>query len=587
VHGEREELGTEHVPKTEARLVPGAFGDPFRIVEALPCTAPWLSGLPYLYVCGSPPESVGYSIDGVPVPLLFHVGAGPSILAPALVDSVDLYPGAYPAQYGRYAGAVIAGATVPADTERAHAEVDARVFDASALGETPTGDHRGSVLAAGRYSYTGPLISLIAPDYGVGYWDYQFRASHSIGERGTLTLFAFGAEDKLEYRSAPLFRIDFHRFDLRLDEPLGAVGAGRVRVAATAAYDDTLTAPQTNTGAGSSAALRGPSGRLRVELDQRMGGDALLRAGGDFAVRRFEVDQYRNIALRPHTDLEGGLHGDLVWRPLAGVELVPGVRLDAYRTRDRNVVAPQPRVAAKIHIAPRVAWISALGVAHQEPTEEVFVPAKLPSRFDEESRTSYQFSEGLEFPLPDGMRARATAFASRVLGTAGAERNAGIDLFLRRDFTHRLGGFVSYTLARSEGIPPQGGTPFRTSWDRTHVLSVVLGYDFGGGVRLGGRAFFESGRPYQLTCPPDCAGPPGPARPFAVSGDLPPFFRLDARLEKKWNFSGERWLTLSLECFNVFDRAEPTSATYSPEQGLGIVHQSPIILPSIGIEAGL
>ncbi len=97
VRGEREELGTNHIARTESRFIPGAFGDPFRAIEALPGMTPWLSGLPYYYVRGAPPESVGYYIDGIRVPLLFHVGAGPSTMAPALVDSVDLFPGAYPA----------------------------------------------------------------------------------------------------------------------------------------------------------------------------------------------------------------------------------------------------------------------------------------------------------------------------------------------------------------------------------------------------------------------------------------------------------------------------------------------------------
>lgn len=47
VRGEREEPGSNHIPRTETRFVPGAFGDPFRVIETLPGMAPWLSGLPY------------------------------------------------------------------------------------------------------------------------------------------------------------------------------------------------------------------------------------------------------------------------------------------------------------------------------------------------------------------------------------------------------------------------------------------------------------------------------------------------------------------------------------------------------------
>jgi hypothetical protein len=51
--------------------------------------------------------------------------------------------------------------------------------------------------------------------------------------------------------------------------------------------------------------------------------------------------------------------------------------------------------------------------------------------------------------------------------------------------------------------------------------------------------------------------------------------------------SGGQWLAASLECFNALDAAEPTGAGYSQDRGVVINTQSPIILPSIGIEGGL
>jgi hypothetical protein len=85
--------------------------DPFRVIEVMPGVAPILSGLPYFFVRGAPPGNVGYFIDGIRVPLLFHVGAGPSVLAPALVDRVDLFASSYPVRLGRYSDAIIAGET--------------------------------------------------------------------------------------------------------------------------------------------------------------------------------------------------------------------------------------------------------------------------------------------------------------------------------------------------------------------------------------------------------------------------------------------------------------------------------------------
>jgi len=582
VRGEHEELGSIHVPRAETRFIPGAFGDPFRVVEALPGMAPWISGLPYFYVRGSSPENVGYFIDGIRVPLLFHVGAGPSVLAPALVDTVDLFPAAYPARYGRFAGAVIAGETTRPNETLAHGEAEVRVFDASALAEAPIDRGQGSVLAAARYGYTGPILSLIDPSYSLAYWDYQLRASHRVFGTDQVSLFLFGALDELRNLGSPTFRVQYHRADVRYDHPLRE---GNLRVAATVSYDDTLTALETPTGAGASAALNGPGARVRAELDQHATHDVWVRAGADLEVRRFDVDDYDGVAHDPHTDVVGGVYAEVVWHPAERVELVPGIRVDAYQVRTASTLAPQPRLSARIKITADVSSISAVGVAHQEPTDEVFVPAKLPDPIDEAPRQSYQYSEALEARLPSSLRVRLTGFYSEmVAASVGAtEQNKGVELFLRRDFTRRLAGFVSYTLSRSDTT--LNGITTRSSGDSTHLLSVVVGYDLGHDWRVGTRLFVRSGRPYDVTCPP------GPGCTVAQSqlqhtGELPAFYRVDARIEKKWLYPGGRWLGATLECFNALDQAETTGENFSPSQGFSLNRQNPIILPSVGFGGG-
>jgi hypothetical protein len=42
----------------------------------------------------------------------------------------------------------------------------------------------------------------------------------------------------------------------------------------------------------------------------------------------------------------------------------------------------------------------------------------------------------------------------------------------------------------------------------------------------------------------------------------------------------------TIECFDIFNRPEPIGVDYAPGVDLSIRKQSPIILPSIGIEGG-
>jgi hypothetical protein len=159
-------------------------------------------------------------------------------------------------------------------------------------------------------------------------------------------------------------------------------------------------------------------------------------------------------------------------------------------------------------------------------------------------------------------------------------------IYLSTDFSHSHLGFLSYTLSRTERIA--GSATRLSGFDRPHVLSAVLGYDLGSGFRLGGRAYYASGRRYALFCPtPDCG--PGDfeaARPHLVEGRVEGFFRLDVRFEKRWRFASGSWIAGTLEWFNALLAEEPTEKYWHPLQGVVSESQSPLTLPSIGIEVG-
>src|SRR5262249_10450460 len=217
VSGEKKDEGTTTLSRSEVRLLPGAFGDPFRAVETMPGVTPIASGIPYFFVRGAPPGNVGYFVDGVRVPLLYHLGLGPSVVHPALIDRVDFYPGGFPARFGRFAGGILSGETLPPAT-RFHGEANVRLFDAGALVESPFENGKGTALAAGRYGYPGLLLSLLAPDTHLQYWDYQTRVTWDLGKGERLGVFAFGSFDALSERTAKgsddfqqVFAAQFHR----------------------------------------------------------------------------------------------------------------------------------------------------------------------------------------------------------------------------------------------------------------------------------------------------------------------------------------------------------------------------------------
>jgi hypothetical protein len=246
-------------------------------------------------------------------------------------------------------------------------------------------------------------------------------------------------------------------------------------------------------------------------------------------------------------------------------------------------------LATRLGFAHGVAWISAFGLAHQLPSGSVRVPGQGPSGLEIFPQEAWQASEGIEFVLPWTMLGRVTLFHSWIDTdqSPAKARNFGAEVFLRRHFTERLGGFVAYTLSRTERT-------FRREtrasfFDRTHVVSAVAGYNLGRGFRIGSRAYYTSGRPYVIACPTADCGPGDPAapRPHLVEGRLPGFFRLDLRFEKRWRLSSGAWISAAFEWFNALLAGEITDADWNATRG-GVLYEerSPLTLPSIGVEVG-
>jgi hypothetical protein len=445
-------------------------------------------------------------------------------------------------------------------------------------------------VVGGRYSYTQAILAAVAPDYELGYGDYQARLSYAVTPRDRLTAFAFGGFDYLgnNVTDSTLFDVEFHRVDLRWDR---GWTDGRLRTAVTLASDRVLTTPDDDGAPGSVQRSRGI--RFRSELDQALGDAARLRVGGDFEVARVgaEREQLGEIAFDypARTDVTTGVHADLSLRPAVGVEVVPGARLDVARTRGGETrTFLEPRLSTRTRLARGLMHLGGFGMAHQLPATAIRVPASRPTLLESSVQSSTQAMQGLEYALPSGMLGRTTAFLNDtdIEGEGVRGRSFGLEQFLRRDFTKKLGGFLSYTLSRAEGLV--GRQEVLSTHDRTHVLSAVVGYDFGAGFRLGVRGYFASGKARTVTCPtPDCGpGDESLPRPYARDLRLAPFSRVDFRFEKKFRFPSGFWLTGTLEWFNALLVEEVDNIHWEPALGLVEDRQSALTLPSIGVELG-
>jgi hypothetical protein len=513
--------------------------------------------------------------------------------------------------------------------------------------EAPFAKGRGSALVGGRYSYSALLLSLLSPDITLDYWDYQVRASYDLDTRQTVSVFAFGSYDylgqKTQESNLTLFGTEFHRVDARYDVALPH--AGSLRTAITLGIDRSRLQQDRFVRDRSAAARTELNQPLSKNLRLRAGTELQLDR---YDVQFPSVDVSPATAeiqslFSPRTDLALGVRGDLVWSPSPVFEITPGLRVDLFGYRGTVSLGVDPRVATRTTITPRLHLLSALGIAHQPASFVVPLPGFQPGG---EGGLQYALQEsfGIEAQLGGGTVATATVFQNAFFnmtdplgvlepqvngcppgtfpsgslagdrgrqpenasacgdrfdrGTIGPDfsggggqgadgggssrlRDAlqvrtlgsayGLELYLKRKLSSRIGGYLSYTLSRS--TRSYGTRKYVASFDRTHVVNAALAYDLGRRWRAGARVMFYTGLPQS----PDADAP--------VSSRLPPFFRTDLRLEKRWQIRPQIWLSLVAEWMNATLSKEAVS-TRCTLQGCEYQEIGPVTIPSLGLEGG-
>ena len=624
VRGKKPDPGRYRMTGRDVRQMPGAFGDAFRAIEALPGVVPIVSGLPYFLVRGAPPGNTGFYIDGVRVPALFHLGVGAAVIHPGLIERVDFYPGGYPARFGRFTGGILSGEVLPTPT-RPHVVASVRLLDAGALVSTPFDGGRGDLLASGRYGYPGPLLSVFAPDTGLAYWDYQTRAQWRPSDRDQVGVFAFGSYDSVSQRNTitqqpvEILGIQFHRVDLRWDRRTSPTGA--LRVALTLGDDRSSTGDTSRPDTPSF--IESQSVGLRTEWTDRVAEAADVRVGADVSLEHYRVllpfstsavNASSPLFAAPsteslQTDLESGAYAELAWRPAPSLDVRPGVRVDAFTSRspaadlpagtsiaERAVLAFDPRLSLRWDLSATVAAIAALGVAHQASNIPLPSPGLQFSQLSRGLQSADQYSAGAEVKLPGEFVATADLFWHEYTGLADYiescprgqptcsfdGRAIGLEVMVQEALARRLTGWVSYTLSRAERDAFFGGQWIRrlSEFDRTHVVNVILAADLGARWRAGTRVIAYSGLPYStftgIEGPPDARGPP--------------FVRVDLRVEKQWSAFGGN-LSLVFEWLNALLAKESFTASCEailvdgrPSGECGPTEIGPITFPSIGLE---
>ena len=618
----------------ELTTVPGTFGEPTRIVASMPGVARTPFGLGFFVVRGASFENTGFFIDGFPVPLLYHFGAGPAVISSRLVGQLDFFPGGYPLQYGRFSAGVISLETRPPPATRPFMEFSVDVLRASAMAVVPFDHGRGSIAFALRRSYLELIAPLIVEGVTLQYTDYQVRADYRFNARSKLSLFVFGSNDTFSRSAASGvgqtaseqssdLGYTFHRLITRWD--YGLPGRAQLTLAGTIGVDDTRFTNQVpgqqdqsfaSTGfiLGERATLRIPTG---PHLTTSVGFDALTILFD----AELQVPLPDNIGSVPPPTFDPAI---LEFRPRltqlsiaawaeevlrAGpVEFTAGLRIDRLKYALVDTTVVDPRAVLRVRLSPSVVANVASGFFHQQPPFFNLVPGVRNPRL--RPQRSWQTSAGVEVNLPGAIETRLTGYYSRmyqlvrnasdVIATPngpqrvsivddGDGRAYGMEVLIRRRLDRGVYGWVSYTLSRSERYVGDGTVvPF--NFDQTHVLNLALSWDINTRWRVGGRFQLASGAPRRIVsgafydADVDRYRALNPPRVDDGSDTerLPVYHQLDVRVDYRFRWGPWR-MSAYLDVINVYYAQNVENWLYQYDFAQRTAFPGLPILPAIGL----
>ena len=640
-HRVKKEVAKQTLTLSEIRKIPGASGDALKVVQNLPSVARAPFGSGQLIVRGSNPGDSGAVINRHFVPVAFHFGGLRSVFSSSLLESIDFYPGNFPAEYGRFQGGIVDVKVRRPQTDRIHGTVEADFFDAGFLVEGPVLEN-GAFALAGRRSYIDFLLPMFIPsdaniDFTVAprYYDYQAIYDWKSG-RNQLKVYFFGSDDSLRFLlDQPVDADPAVRGDFRNDTSFyrGYVD-WTYRVTDDLTHDFSLSIGENNLFFSGLQKLYFKNDITvitgRDDIDFNLSKALKLRAGidvesyiGHIKVRAPQppkegTDQGGTAALgsvalieanRDFALVEPALWLELQSKPFEGLLVTPGARVD-YSNRV-NDVSIDPRLTARWALTDATTVKGGVGEYMQRPQPDesdkdfgnpdiklehslqttVGVEQKLPWDFTLDGSLFYKY--GYE-QVTLGTQQRQTSGASAQNGrqsgvdykNQGKARIYGLDLLLRHELTGKFFGWISYTLSRSERKDAPGDTWRVFDYDQTHILTVLGQYILTPTWELGFRWRYVTGNPVSLFkgCVYDSDNDVCQGLKDGSTNDarLPSFMQLDLRAERKWRF--DLW-TLSgyLEIQNALNRSNPEGYTYNYDSTQKKLISGLPILPSLGL----
>jgi TonB family protein len=634
VQGQRppRETTVHAIEIAESRKIPGTNGDPLRAIESMPGVARPSAADAQLIVRGSSPNDTAVFIDGIRIPVGYHLGGFSSVVQNDALEKLEFRPGNFGAEYGRAMGGTVElGLRAPRrDRIAGVAQIDS--IDGRLLLEGPLGK-RTRFMVAARRSWLDTWVGSLDKDIKAApvYYDGQAVLEHDLTSRTTARLFFVGSDDRMKLLFEAPSASDpseggklnigyaFTRLALRIESRLTddttlrhvfSWGTDHINIVEGAGFQD----------------ISAHTLDWRSELRTRFNGYLSGAVGVDANFWKYQVrlrvppyeatDEVDNPTFsRPLRSLGAdvwltrpAVYALLEITPLPGVRIVPSVRADYAQDTKQVTIDPRLSMRADVHPGfPRTTVKGGVGLYAQPPQGvESVKPFGSPGV---ESNRSLHTSVGVEQELAHGLElslegyykklselvvARTAEDSTNVgasFANTGSGRVYGGETLLRyRAPSGRYFGWVAYTLSRSERRNTKSEDYHLFQYDQTHILTALGNAQLGQrGWSVGFRFRYVTGSPYTPYVGGVVDLDDGAYTPIAgatYGARLPAYQQLDLRLDKTWQIGRTKLIAYG-ELRNTYNHKNPEGLAYKYDYSKSEIQSGIPILPIIGLRGEL
>jgi outer membrane receptor for ferrienterochelin and colicin len=203
-------LSVQRLTTEEIKANPGGNFDISRVINTLPGvggTAGSVGGFRNDIVIrgGGPGENVFY-LDGIEIPVINHFatqgsGGGPTgILNVSFLEDVKLSSSAFDARYDNALSSVFEFKQKKGNSNHVQGNVRLSATELAATFEGPLSKTKKTTfLASARRSYLQFLFQALDLPIRPNYWDFQYKITHQVNKKTTLTFIGIGAIDEFSF----------------------------------------------------------------------------------------------------------------------------------------------------------------------------------------------------------------------------------------------------------------------------------------------------------------------------------------------------------------------------------------------------